>query len=620
MRIATCDNYLGLFGRLAGTVRDLGLSNAVIQGQPGGRYVGVMAGSCDGRIERCYVRGSVLGNDAVAGLAGSVGGDGSVVDCYAQVEVGVFEGTTLAGGLVAMNSGTIWTSYATGTVGGVPSYYSPGGLVSISYGVVVLSFWDTESSGVSVSYGGFGRTTAEMQTASTFVGWAGDVWELTEGDYPRLAWEMTGGMPLANEMERSYAGMGTEEAPFLLVDANDLYVLACRPDDWHGSVELTQDINMVSIARYPTIADFSGALNGNGHVIANLEIHENTSMLGLVGFMRPGAAIQGLKLENLSIAGYSRLGGLVGVAEGGQITNCACEGTLSGVFKIGGLAGHLEFVQVVGCSANVSISAGDPPELIGGLVGYAGGNSQDGGCIIRDCYAEGTLSVGNQAYACGGLVGAIGKVPISHCFAAVEFSLGEDGIYIGGLLGYQSSNSVESSYWDLDVSGFTESAGGTGLTTSEMQTASTFLEAGWDFVDEVENGTEEIWYMPAGDYPRLAWELEEVSAPVVEVIELDATNFDETIAEGVVLVDFYATWCSHCVTQAPILEDVAEQVQGIAQVAKLDFDQARRVAQAYGVTAIPTLIVFKDGEIFERFLGVTQAPILVAAIERALDP
>jgi len=61
-------------------------------------------------------------------------------------------------------------------------------------------------------------------------------------------------------------------------------------------------------------------------------------------------------------------------------------------------------------------------------------------------------------------------------------------------------------FWDKEVSGLRM---GDGLTTAEMQTASTFLEAGWDFIDETENGTEDIWWIDEGqDYPRLWWELD----------------------------------------------------------------------------------------------------------------
>jgi inhibitor of cysteine peptidase len=63
------------------------------------------------------------------------------------------------------------------------------------------------------------------------------------------------------------------------------------------------------------------------------------------------------------------------------------------------------------------------------------------------------------------------------------------------------------SFWDMETSGQTASDGGTGLATAEMQTTSTFLDAGWDFVDETENGTDDIWKIAEGlDYPRLWWE------------------------------------------------------------------------------------------------------------------
>ncbi|MEN6574771.1 MAG: thioredoxin family protein [Phycisphaerales bacterium] len=163
-----------------------------------------------------------------------------------------------------------------------------------------------------------------------------------------------------------------------------------------------------------------------------------------------------------------------------------------------------------------------------------------------------------------------------------------------------------------------ESEGGVGKMIAEMQMAGAFLEAGWDFVDETANGTEDIWWIDEGqDYPRLWWE----PRPPVRrpVIDLDATTFDAVIAEGIVLVDFFATWCSHCTTQAPILEEVADRLEGKAQVAKLDVDKARSIAQRYGVTGVPTLILFHEGVEIERFVGVTSADVLVAAILAALD-
>lgn len=82
--------------------------------------------------------------------------------------------------------------------------------------------------------------------------------------------------------------------------------------------------------------------------------------------------------------------------------------------------------------------------------------------------------------------------------------------YVGGLVGRNRSGWwPTASFWDIDTSGQMVSDMGIGKTTVEMQTAKTFLDAGWDFIDEADNGTEDIWWIDDGqDYPRLWWEVE----------------------------------------------------------------------------------------------------------------
>jgi len=99
--------------------------------------------------------------------------------------------------------------------------------------------------------------------------------------------------------------------------------------------------------------------------------------------------------------------------------------------------------------------------------------------------------------------------------------------------------------------------------------------------------------------------------------ELNAGNFDETINDGVTLVDFWAPWCGPCKMQTPILEQVADRVDGQATVAKLNVDDAPQVAGEYGVQSIPTLIVFRDGELIDQFVGLQQEDTLVDAVESA---
>jgi thioredoxin 1 len=98
------------------------------------------------------------------------------------------------------------------------------------------------------------------------------------------------------------------------------------------------------------------------------------------------------------------------------------------------------------------------------------------------------------------------------------------------------------------------------------------------------------------------------------IIHLNADNFNTTIADGVTLVDFWAPWCGPCRMQGPILEKVAESVDGRAKIAKLNVDKAGGVAGRFGVQAIPALILFKDGNEVRRFVGVQNHNILIEAI------
>ena len=94
-------------------------------------------------------------------------------------------------------------------------------------------------------------------------------------------------------------------------------------------------------------------------------------------------------------------------------------------------------------------------------------------------------------------------------------------------------------------------------------------------------------------------------------------NFKEIINSGVpVLVDFYADWCGPCHMQAPILEELSKEIQGKAKILKVDVDKNQSAAATYGVRSIPTLILFKNGEIKWRQAGVAQKETLKSLIEK----
>jgi thioredoxin 1 len=114
-------------------------------------------------------------------------------------------------------------------------------------------------------------------------------------------------------------------------------------------------------------------------------------------------------------------------------------------------------------------------------------------------------------------------------------------------------------------------------------------------------------------------EQKDESPASARVQELDQTSFDAEIKSGVVLVDFWATWCLPCRMQGPIVNRVAAQVEGKAKVAKVNIDKASSVAKRFDIQSIPTLVVFKDGKPQKQFVGLTRAKILISAITSAAD-
>ena len=89
------------------------------------------------------------------------------------------------------------------------------------------------------------------------------------------------------------------------------------------------------------------------------------------------------------------------------------------------------------------------------------------------------------------------------------------------------------------------------------------------------------------------------------VQHFDSKSFDEAIASGTTLVDFWATWCGPCRMQAPILEAFEAEAGELVKVGKVDVDEEPGVAARYNIFSIPTLIVFRDGREVARTVGVT---------------
>jgi len=104
------------------------------------------------------------------------------------------------------------------------------------------------------------------------------------------------------------------------------------------------------------------------------------------------------------------------------------------------------------------------------------------------------------------------------------------------------------------------------------------------------------------------------------VVELTDGNFAQEVlkADVPVLVDFWAEWCMPCKMLAPIVHELADDYAGKLKIGQMDTDSNRDVPVKFGISAIPTLILFKGGEVVKKFVGLQQKADLKAALDEAL--
>ncbi len=360
-------------------------------------------------------------------------------------------------------------------------------------------------------------------------------------------------------------GSGTEEDPYQIATLDNLLWISTTDSCWSSHFIQTADIDAYDTQNWNggegwvpigAFASFSGIYDGQDHAVHGLYINRDGGG-GMFGCISNNAVVRNLQVIDLDysvtggaggvcgmvrvlssvvnchtsgsivstgdevggvvaslfvtslhesssscdVQGDFRVGGLVGVMNDGYISKCRSSGTVTVTCEYGGgLVGE----ATGGATIRQSCSSGDvfcAGPYVGGLVGVHGiGNAR-----IEDCYCLGDVEGSENVGGFVGITGCHSYIVNCYCCGAVQGN--ED---TGGFAGdSQLDVNVSNCFWNIDTSDQQTSAEGVGITDEEMMSIGTFLEVGWDFIGEAQNGEEDIWCIDAqinDGYPYLSWQ------------------------------------------------------------------------------------------------------------------
>ena len=464
----------------SGTIRS---SHSAGSAKSGGSNAGGLVGFNVGTITSCYSTGSAAANDGSAGgLVGSNGNTGTITSCYATGSA-TSNSDSAAGGLVGFSVGTITSCYSMGSAqsnGG-----SVGGLLGSSFGTTLDSFWDTDTSGITTTGKGTGKTTAKMKALTLeMLGDSGGLsWDVgTTDQYPAVrSYKDDGGSPAAQEQGDVLLGQPcpraggcnvfvggtgrTEGDPYQISSVKQLDAIRGEFLDDHFVLVNDLDFDGYMYSEDPVenakgwlpIGDettpFSGSFDGGGYVILNLSISRaDEDYVGLFGALSSSGSLKDLGVEGVAVEGNERVGGLVGELSG-ELISCYAKGQVTGTEFVGGLLGYNDQGTVTLCFSTASATASGSEA--GGFVGHNEGE-------ITFCYSTGAVGSGSSI---GGFVGK-NETTITSCYSTGSVT---GGSATGGFAGTNVGGTVSTSFWDTGASGITTSVAGTGKTTAEMK-------------------------------------------------------------------------------------------------------------------------------------------------------
>jgi len=527
----------GLIGYNTGSI-DSSYTTGSVTGS-NARIGGLVGENWGGGISNSYTTGSVTGGSMAGGVVGI--NAGTVTYSYATGRV---SGEEDVGGLIGLNQSTVGQSFYdldtsnqsdTGKGDGKSTSEMKTEGTYTDAGWDFTSIWGIDASRNHgypylgaiqkiVTYDGNGNDSGMVPTDNnlylqgeavgvlrpeepfaksgyTFAGWntqadgngtnyaAGDTFTMGTTKVTLYAkWTTVPG-------ESVFSGMGTESDPYQIATPEQLdrvrsYLNAGLYFKLTADIDLSEYQTGEGWAPIGSYDDpFQGHMDGNGHKITNLLIHGSDSFLGLFATIGQHAHVTGMKLEDVSIKGYSGVGALAGMNNGaidnsyatgsvigegyyigglvsrneGTIDNSYVAGSVTGEALVGGLTGRND--GTIGNSYATGSVTGS--EVVGGLTGRNDGT-------IGNSYVTG--SVTGEALV-GGLTGENDGGTIFNSYAAGSVTGNSD---VGGLVG-ENYGTISHSFYDMETTRQSDTDKGAGKSTQEMKTPSTYADPSWDF-------------------------------------------------------------------------------------------------------------------------------------------